>query len=102
MQLINLTPHKINIHGKTIDPTGYVSRVNNVQSQVDTVDGIPILVTTVTEATHLPEPEKGTYFIVPAIVRMSVPKRKDLLSPVKLIRNKDGDVVGCAAFERNA
>jgi len=102
MQLINLTPHKINIHGKTIEPTGYVSRVNNVQSQVDTVDGIPILVTTVTEATHLPDAEKGTYFIVPAIVRMSVPKRKDLLSPVKLIRNRDGDVVGCAAFERNA
>lgn len=72
-----------------------------MQSQIDIIDGIPILVSTVTEATHLPPTEKDTYFIVPAIVRLSAITRKDLLSPAKLIRDKDGSVVGCAAFERN-
>jgi hypothetical protein len=101
MQLINLTPHRINVHGKTIEPTGYVSRINSVQSQVELIDGIPILVSTVTEATHLPPPEKGVYFICAAIVRLSAPHRKDLLSPAKLLRDNSGSVVGCAAFERN-
>lgn len=72
-----------------------------MQSQVDTIDGIPILVSTVSNTTHLPEPEKGTYFIVPAVVRLSAPGRKDLLSPAKLLRDGNGSVVGCAAFERN-
>ena len=73
-----------------------------MQSHVDTIDGIPILVSKVTEATHLPDPKKGTYYIVPAIVRVSVPERKDLLSPAKLLRDGNGSVIGCTAFERNA
>jgi hypothetical protein len=72
-----------------------------VQQQVDLVEGIPILVSKITSSTHLPDQEKGTYFIVPAVVRTSAPNRKDLLSPVKIIRDSDGNIVGCAAFERN-
>lgn len=102
MNLVNLTPHSINLpHGQTVRPTGYVARVNSVQQQVDNINGIPVLVTQLLQTMNLPEPEEGVCFIVPAVVRNHSPKRKDLLSPTKLIRDSDGKVVGCGAFERN-
>jgi len=103
MKFVNLTPHEINLpHGESVRPTGYVARVNAVQQQVDSVNGIPILVSQMLQTMNLPEPEDGVYYIVPAVVRTHSPKRKDLLSPTKLIRDTDGRVVGCGAFERNA
>lgn len=102
MKFVNLTPHEINLpHGQAVKPTGYVARVNAVQQQVDSINGIPILVTQLLQTMNLPEPEQDVYFIVPAVVRAHSPTRKDLLSPTKLIRDSDGRVVGCGAFERN-
>lgn len=102
-KFINLTPHDINLpYGQTVRPTGYVARVNSVQQQVDNINGIPVLVTKLLETMNLPEPEEGVVFIVPAVVRTNSPERQDLLSPTKLIRDTDGRVVGCGAFERNA
>jgi hypothetical protein len=103
MKFVNLTPHEINLpHGQSVKPTGYVARVNAVQQQIDSVNGIPVLVTQLFQTMNLPEPEEGVYFIVPAVVRTHSRERKDLLSPTKLIRDTDGRVVGCGAFERNA
>jgi hypothetical protein len=102
MKLINLTPHTIKLStGEEIRPTGYVSRVNTTQSQVDIIRGIPVLVSNIATAVNLPEQEEGTCYIVPSVVRLMAPKRKDLLSPTRLIRDSNGSVVGCGAFERN-
>jgi len=101
MKFVNLTPHNINLPGQTVKPTGFVARVNSVQQQVDNINGIPVLVTQLLQTMNLPDPEQDICFIVPAVVRNHSPQRKDLLSPTKLIRDNDGKVVGCGAFERN-
>lgn len=102
MKFVNLTPHNINLpHGQVVKPTGYVARVNAIQQQVDLVNGIPVLVTQLLQTMNLPDSEDSVYYIVPSVVRTHSPKRRDLLSPTKLIRDTDGRVVGCGAFERN-
>jgi hypothetical protein len=102
MQLINLTPHSIKLsNGEVIEPTGYVSRVNTTQSQVTDIRGVPILESNISKTVNLPEEETGVAYIVPSVVRQMAPKRRDLLSPTKLIRDFSGNVVGCGALERN-
>jgi hypothetical protein len=102
MKLINLTPHTIKLsNGEEVRPTGYVSRVNTTQSQVDLIRGIPVLVSNISKTVNLPEEEPGVCYIVPSVVRLMAPDRLDLLSPTKLIRDSSGSVVGCGAFERN-
>ena len=102
MQLINLTPHAIKLsNGETIEPTGYVSRVNSTQSQVGDIRGVPILESSLSKTVNLPEEEPGVSYIVPSVVRQMAPRRQDLLSPTKLIRDFKGNVVGCGALERN-
>lgn len=102
MKLINLTPHTICLpNNKDLLPSGYVSRLNVLQSHVDTLDGIPILESKTTKAVNLPNAEPDVYFIVPALVRCAMPDRQDLLSPTKLLRNEHGIVMGCGALERN-
>jgi hypothetical protein len=102
IQLINLTPHSIKLgNGETIDPTGYVSRVNTTQSQTGDIRGVPILESSLNKTVNIPEEEEGVAYIVPSVVRQMAPKRRDLLSPTKLIRDGRGNVVGCGALERN-
>jgi hypothetical protein len=102
MQLINLTPHSIRLsNGEVIEPTGYVSRVNTTQSQVDDIRGVPILESSMSRTVNIPEEEEGVSYIVPSVVRQMAPRRRDLLSPTKLIRDSNGNVIGCGALERN-
>jgi len=102
MNIINLTPHRISLpNGRDVLPSGYISRLNVVQSQVDILDGVPILESLTTKTVNLPEPEPDTYYIVPALVRCAMPGRRDLLSPSKLLRDAMGQIIGCAALERN-
>lgn len=102
MKLINLTPHTLKISGYgDIEPSGYVARVNTYLSQIDEVEGIPLLVSRSEGLSNLPEPEPNTMFIVASLVRTYVPHRKDVCSPSKLLRNKQGAVIGCSALEVN-
>lgn len=102
MQLINLTPHTIKLpNGESVEPTGYVARVHTTQSQVGSIRGVPILESSIAKSVNLPEQEDDVAYIVPSVVRQMAPARKDLLSPTKLIRDHNGVVIGCGAFERN-
>ena len=102
MNIINLTPHRISLpNGRDVLPSGYISRLNVVQSQVDILDGVPILESQAVKTVNLPEVEQDTYYIVPALVRCAMPGRRDLLSPSKLLRDAMGQIIGCAALERN-
>jgi hypothetical protein len=103
MKLINLTPHEIKLpNGTSIEPSGYVARANTHLQQCGEMDGIPLLKSLIHSVSNLPEPQDGHMFIVPAIVRSHLSERNDLLSPAKLIRNNQGHVIGCGAFEINA
>jgi hypothetical protein len=65
-------------------------------------DGVPIpLYYTQTGAViDLPSPQDGVMLIVSSIVRGQHPRRDDLLSPSELVRDADGNVIGCRGLSR--
>jgi hypothetical protein len=102
MKLINLTAHTINVQGlEPIETSGYVARVHTHMHQDGSIRGVPIFVRSGETVVNLPEEEPDVMFIVTSYVREALPKRKDLLSPTKLVRDRNGMVVGCGAFEMN-
>jgi hypothetical protein len=48
----------------------------------------------------LPEPSRGTLYIVSSVVQAALPNRTDLVSPHDIMRDADGVVVGCRALAR--
>ena len=100
--LVNLTPHAINIvGGVTIPPSGKIARVEMETETVDTVNGIPLTVSIVGLPVNLPEPSEGTLFIVSRMVAAAVPERGDLIFPGELERDENGRVIGCKTFSKN-
>jgi hypothetical protein len=102
MKVINLTPHTINVAGHSpITSSGEIARVNFQIIQTGDINGIPVMETLAHGISGLPDEQPDTVYIVPTMVRQYFPKRRDLLSPAKLLRDKSGIVVGCVGFEIN-
>lgn len=76
MRLLNLTPHPIVLRGSdgadtTVPPAGTVARVASTPGQPETIDGVPVPVTspqTWGEVEGLPAPAADTLLIVSALV----------------------------------
>lgn len=109
--LKNLTPHEVKIYklnGVTpdldvvIEASEAVARVSCEYIKVDKkVDGIDLYRPVFGEVTGLPEYSEGTYLLVSAMVREALPLRSDLVSPDQLLRNNDGNVIGCLGLVGN-
>ena len=123
MNFINLTPHSVNIYGKGTDgndielisipsdglarckvitkPVGDIKEVNG-QDVVAFYEsrGIELFHTEFGEVTGLPAPKENTIYIVSMLVRTALPNRKDLYSPGKLLRNNEGQPIGCLGLTR--
>lgn len=110
--LKNLTPHEVKIYklnGTAPDldvvieaNEGIVARVSCEYQKVDKqVDGIDLYRPVFGEVTSLPEYSEGTYLLVSAMVREALPLRSDLVSPGQLLRDDDGNVVGCLGLVGN-
>lgn len=106
MNIVNLTPHTINIVNAAgesvlaVPPSGVVARVRVTRDQVGEVDGVPLYKTTYGEPEGLPEPQSGTIYVVSALFRAAVPERDDVWQPGELLRNDAGQVVGCVGLQR--
>lgn len=112
MQLINLTPHKITIIGsdsKTmceIMPSGTIARAVSIVVDDGTVDGVPIVRTTFGQVEGLPEPDPANeiMYIVSSLTvlaaRRSGRTTDDLLIPGRMVRDKEGVILGCQALSR--
>jgi hypothetical protein len=102
--IINCTPHQITI----CDEYGNVTRVLGSSSTVirlkaDTIrigeiDGIPLTTTQFGEAQGLPEYRDGVFLIVSQLVKAAFPDRKDLLVPSEIVRDKNGNIIGCRSL----
>lgn len=107
MNIVNMTPHEIKVVGQagsvigTFQPSGQIARLEVVRAQRGLVQGIPLYVSEVGQASGLPEAIEGRYLIVSTLVRTSFPARKDLLSPGELVRDDKGQPIGCKGFDRN-
>lgn len=107
MNIINLTPHTINIYDAdknpvaVVEPSGEVARVTATRTLVDVGEnGIPFYVTTYGEVTGLPEPQQDTIYVVSGLLRSEVPERLDLWQPGELLRNEAGQPVGCIGLQQ--
>lgn len=106
MELINLTPHTINIHTQagvvSVPASGTVARVATSREPLETLaNGIQLYHTRYGEVEGLPEPQEGTGYIVSALVRQAVPMRLDVFSPGSLIRDGQGQPMGCEGLDAN-
>jgi hypothetical protein len=105
MRFINLTPHTLNVVDSDdqavtdIDPSGDVARVDVSRTQVDTVDGVPVYDSTFGDVTGLPDPADDTLYVVSGKV-LSAVDRDDVVAPGDLVRDSDGNIIGCRGFTR--
>lgn len=108
--LINLTPHTINIvlpSGAIYDVPASGQVVRCAQSETRLFDlqmgdgiSIPVSGQVFGEVIGLPEYQEGIFYIVSRLVASACPDRDDLLVPGPLVRNEDGQPVGCRGLGR--
>jgi hypothetical protein len=123
MDIVNLTPHKINIlragsagyeEVLSVPPSGMVARlaverkeVNNITfannqvvgSPVDGLGGIAFYKSIFGEPSDLPEQNDHTIYIVSSLFRSGF-DREDLWVPGELIRDTNGQPIGCLGLSR--
>lgn len=108
-QVINLTPHRIDIVNSdgviicSIPPSNNLlpARLPEIEEIVGIVNinGIDIPVIRKSWGNiELPEPQTGTLFIVSNIVKQAFPHRRDLVTPITL-RDSNGQIIGCVKFQ---
>lgn len=121
-RLVNLTPHVINIvlpSGAVCDVpvSGQVARCSQTEThlfdlQLSWFDlqlagvspfawvEIPVTGQQFGEVVDLPAPQADTFYIVSRLVASACPDRDDLLVPGPLVRNDEGQPVGCRGLSR--
>lgn len=98
-QLVNLTPHTLNLHNEegeevlALPPSGDVARVETSRRKVGEIQGVPQYEVREEGIENLPHPEEGVIYVTSGQVR-SATDRNDVASPGKLIRDDDGKPVG--------
>ena len=99
-KIINLTPHTINILGEEPIQSSGLVRLAVTTEEAGLVAGIRTTCSVFGDPVGLPEPTPGTFFIVSQIVKSALPERKDLLVPSEIVRNSEGQIVGCKSLGR--
>jgi hypothetical protein len=99
MTILNYTPHTINeaTTGNSY-PSNGVARLSATTEVVDNINGINIYHTTFGEVEGLPESEEGVVIIVSGMILDAVSDRDDLIAPGILVRDENGNPVGCKGF----
>ena len=106
MNIINATPHPINIvtsegdNVKTFDASGVLPRLSMNTVSCDDLGGIPTSKTVFGDVKGLPDYQDGTYYIVSQMVKTALPNRSDLLVPAQVQRNDKGHIIGCLSLGR--
>ena len=103
----NCTPHTVNMVDDnqklvlSIPKGDVVPRLAQSTEEVGDVCGIPLTATVFGEVQGLPDSEEGVYFIVSRLVMTACPNRKDLVVPNEVVRDADGNIIGCRSFAIN-
>ena len=98
---VNLTKQTITelTSGKVYYPSLESLRLTLKTELVNIHNGSPIKVTKVTAIKGLPDPEKGVYYIVPALAFEAIPAwRTDIVATGTVVRDDNGKVIGCNGF----
>lgn len=100
MEIVNCTPHEINIVKEdgsilTIEASGIVPRCTQTEAHVASINGIAVTKQVFGEVINLPEAQPGVFLVVSRLVASAAKGRKDLLVPGPMIRGEDGRPCGC-------
>lgn len=68
-----------------IIPEGYLGSVKFVSQKFGEVQG-------------LPEEKNNVLYIVSSMVKAALPNRQDLVTPAELVRDSEGNVIGCRSL----
>ena len=103
--IVNCTPHPVTVAGRTFWPSGTVPRVSVQQVPDGDIEGIPVVRTVYGAVEGLPDPIKGTTYIVSALVLSALAgARTDVCapdtSPASALRNEAGQIVGVRRLTR--
>ena len=108
MNIVNLTPHALNLmpggpDGPTVNPpSGQVARceVDRVQVDTVTVDGVsvPVNQTRFGAVSGLPDPCPDTIYVVSTLVAQAVPDRADVYIVDDAVRDDQGQIIGARAL----
>ena len=104
MNIINLTPHDINLlleDDVIVFKSKGIARVQQKEIIDEYFDRVPIYKNKYGEVEGLPEEKDGVYYIVSFVVASALKdKRNDLLIVTKTERNEKGQIIGCYGFAR--
>ena len=102
-EIRNMTPHKVSVFNDqeevvaVFEPVG-LARCTQSTQVIGSVNGINITDSVFGEVEGLPEEQPGVYFIVSRLCLSACPNRHDLLVPNELVRDEDGNIIGCRSF----
>ena len=105
-KIINMTPHPVNILDEenneiaTIPASGKLIRLKSNIVRDGEIGEIPISKTVFGDPEGLPERNTGIYYIVSQLVKSACSGRDDLLVPAEVVRNEDGNIIGCRSLGR--
>lgn len=99
----NFTPHPITICNNAGEVTRVIQseglvRLKAVTVPAGEIDGIPVTKTEFGQPEGLPEFQEGTFYIVSQLVKAALPSRADLLVPAEVVRDEQGNIVGCKSL----
>ena len=106
MNIINLTPHAINIVDnknqiiKIIEPSKKVARLKTSTIITGYLDEIPITQTVFGEIENLPYPQKDTVYVVSSLIAQAAVGRHDIFIPNESVRDNKGRIIGCRSLGR--
>ena len=100
MQIINCTPHPINLlDGEVIEKSGIIPRLIEKEKKIESIEKYSLYQKSFGQIDNLPEKKPDTYYIVSALIVQACPEREDLLVP-RVIRDGQGKIIGCDGFYR--
>ena len=108
MLLKNFTPHNvvivINESTKIVIPSDGIARVTEAKTVAPSIDVDGVIIETFKssfgEVENLPPQEEGVMVIVSAMAADAAKDRNDLLVPGELVRDNDGNIIGCKSLRR--
>lgn len=62
------------------------------------IDGVKITTTQFGEPEGLPDFEEGVFYITSQLVKSALPQRSDLLVPAEVVRDENGNIIGCKSL----
>ena len=108
MKLKNFTPHNVvivmNETTKIVIPSDGIARVTETKTATPSIDVDGVVIETFKssfgEVENLPPQEDGVMVIVSAMAADAAKDRNDLLVPGELVRDNDGNIIGCKSLRR--